>query len=151
MAVNEALITPRLLDALYTEAMILSDEARSYFESGRFSEQCPDSAALSVAFSCESLKVTTRVMHCIAWLLNQRALHSERLSDGEIWNISRDLGEAADSDHAIVDRFPQEARNIIYASEEFFIRLQRLEMRLTAQEAAEPPVHDMFRRLQMTF
>ncbi|HEY9090838.1 DUF1465 family protein [Parasphingorhabdus sp.] len=151
MAVNEALITPRLLDALYTEAMILSDEARSYFESGRFSEQCADSAALSVAFSCESLKVTTRVMHCIAWLLNQRALHSDGLSDGQIWNISRSLGEAADSDHRIVDRFPQEARNIIYASEELFLRLQRLESRLVDQEASEPPVHGMFRRLQMTF
>ena len=32
----EARITPRLLDALYTEAMLLADEARAYFdEAGR--------------------------------------------------------------------------------------------------------------------
>lgn len=151
MAVNEALITPRLLDALYTEAMLLSDEARSYFESGRFNEECLNNAALPVAFSCESLKVTTRLMHCIAWLLNQRALQSEDLTDGEIWNINREMGDAAASDHKMVDRFPHEARNIIYASEELFRRVQRLSARLQYQAAPEPPVHDMFRRLQMTF
>ena len=32
----EARITPRLIDSLYTEAMILADEARAYFdEAGR--------------------------------------------------------------------------------------------------------------------
>lgn len=151
MAVTQTLLTPRLLDALYTEAMILSDEARSYFESGRFSEECLNNPALPVAFSCESLKVTTRLMHSIAWLLNQRALHSEDLTDGEIWNMNRDMGEAAASNQAMVDLFPQEARNIVYASEELFRRLQRLSARLRQRQAPEPPVHDMFRRLQMTF
>ncbi|WP_108810938.1 DUF1465 family protein [Sphingorhabdus sp. Alg231-15] len=151
MVETEALITPKLLDALYTEAMVLADEARSYFESGRFSEQCQDEATLSVSFSCESLKVTTRLMHCIAWLLNQRALHGEDLTDGEAWHHSRELGYAAASDGPMVELFPEEARQIIDASEELFQRLQRLSARLEYQEVVEPPVHDMFRRLQSSF
>jgi regulator of CtrA degradation len=71
-------LTPKLVDALYTEAMILADEARSYFDrdplSGGFAPE------VSVAFSCESLKVTTRLMHSIAWLLNQKALRAGELS-----------------------------------------------------------------------
>lgn len=151
MADSEALITPKLLDALYTEAMVLADEARSYFESGRFNDQCRDEAALSVAFSCESLKVTTRLMHCIAWLLNQRALHGDDLMEGEAWNLERELGYAAASDGPVVALFPEEAQQIINASEELFYRLQRLSDMLEYQEMIEPPVHDMFRRLQSSF
>ncbi|MEH6757884.1 MAG: DUF1465 family protein [Parasphingorhabdus sp.] len=151
MADNETLMTPKLLDALYTESMVLADEARSYFESGRFNDECQNEATLSVAFSCESLKVTTRLMHCIAWLLNQKALHSEELTDGEAWNHDRELGYAATSDDSMVKLFPEEARQIIYASEELFLRLERLSDRLEYLEISEPPVHNMFRRLQSSF
>lgn len=151
MADSEALITPKLLDALYTESMVLADEARSYFESGRFNDECQDDATLPVAFSCESLKVTTRLMHCIAWLLNQKALHGDELTDGQAWNHDRELGYAAASDGPVVELFPIEAQQIINASEELFQRLQRLSARMEYQEAKEPPVHDMFRRLQSSF
>lgn len=151
MAETEALLTPKLLDALYTESMVLADEARSYFESGRFSEQSEGDASLSVGFSCESLKVTTRLMHCIAWLLNQRALHSDEITEGEAWNHSRELGYAAASDGSLVQFFPEEARQIITASEELFERLQRLSARMELQETEEPPVHFMFRRLESSF
>ena len=32
-----------------------------------------------VGFACESLKVTTRIMHIVAWLLTQRAVESGEL------------------------------------------------------------------------
>jgi regulator of CtrA degradation len=148
MANREALLTLKLIDALYTEAMVLADEARSYFESGRFGEEADPDNMLAVSFSCESLKVTTRLMHCIAWLLNQKALHSDELTEGEIWNHDRALGCAPDTDQLMVDRFPQEARQIVMASEELF---QRLSARLEQEMAAESAVQDMFRRLQSAF
>lgn len=151
MTDSQALITPKLLDALYTEAMVLADEARSYFESGRFHNENIDNTALSVSFSCESLKVTTRLMHSIAWLLNQKALHSGELSEGEAWNHDRSLGYAAASDGPMVEMFPEEARQIVLASEELFQRLQRLSARLERQAEAESAVHDMFKRLQNSF
>ena len=151
MADRESLLTRKLLDALYTEAMVLADEARSYFESGRFNEDSSHDSNLAVSFSCESLKVTTRLMHCIAWLLNQKALHSGELSEGEAWNQDRALGYAPATDQPMVDRFPPEARQIIMASEELFQRLQRLSARLQQELEAESAVQDMFRRLHSTF
>ncbi len=148
---RESLLTPRLIEALYTEAMVLADEARSYFESGRFHEQSNPDDRLAVSFSCESLKVTTRLMHCIAWLLNQKALHSGELSAGEAWNRDRMLGRAPDTDHSMVERFPVEARQIILASEELFQRLNRLSTNLAGTAEAESAVQDMFRRLKSTF
>ena len=122
MEIRESLLTPKLIDALYTEAMVLADEARSYFESGRFHEESDLDNRLAVSFSCESLKVTTRLMHCIAWLLNQKALHSGELSAGEAWNHDRVLGAGPDSDQSMIALFPAEAGQIIRASEELFQR-----------------------------
>lgn len=151
MAHGESLLTRKLLDALYTEAMLLADEARSYFESGRFKEDSGHDINLAVAFSCESLKVTTRLMHCIAWLLNQKALYSGELTEGEAWNHDRALGYAPATDHLMVDRFPEDAGQIIMASEELFQRLQRLSARLQADREDKSAVQDMFRRLQGAF
>ena len=87
MAESEALMTPKLLDALYTEAMVLADEARSYFESGRFHDEC-DADACSLGFVF--LRVTQShnppdALHCMA-VLNQKALYSGELTEGEAWN-----------------------------------------------------------------
>ena len=151
MAESEATMTPKLLDALYTEAMVLADEARSYFESGRFAEEAVPDTAISVSFSCESLKVTTRLMHCIAWLLNQKALYAGEMTEGEVWQHDRALGYAAASDAPMVRQFPEEAQQIIFASEELFMRLQRLSARLEQQAEERSAVHDMFERLQNSF
>lgn len=151
MAIVESLLTPKLIDALYTEAMILADEARSYFESGRFDEESHGDSSLSVSFSCESLKVTTRLMHCIAWLLNQKALHGDDLSEGEAWNHDRELGYAAASDGPMVELFPEDAQRIINASEDLFQRLQRMSARLEQQMDEHPVVHDMLARLENSF
>ena len=62
-------ITSRLIDSLYTEAMILADEARSYFDDAGREERSALEPFARVGFACESLKVTTRVMHIVAWLL----------------------------------------------------------------------------------
>ena len=64
-------ITSRLINSLYTEAMLLADEARSYFDdAGRDERQTLEPFA-RVGFACKSLKVTTRIMHIVAWLLTQ--------------------------------------------------------------------------------
>ena len=68
------MLAKRLIDGLYTEAMLLADEVRAYFDDvGRDARDLLDPIE-RVLFSCESLKVTTRLMHVIAWLLTQRAV-----------------------------------------------------------------------------
>ena len=65
-------ITPKLIDSLYIEAMTLADEARSYFDRDGAVERSKLDPVARVAFSCESLKVTTRLMHVVSWLLVDR-------------------------------------------------------------------------------
>ena len=131
-------LTPKLLDSLYTEAMLLADEARSYFDRDQMCNNL--SPEISVAFSCESLKVTTRLMHSIAWLLNQKALRAGELSLSEAVSDARDLGYAPSSDTYQVERFPDEARTLIAASEDLYYRLQRFngKMRTVVTDVPEP-------------
>src|SRR6476661_1642656 len=97
-------ITSRLIDSLYTEAMLLADEARSYFDEAGREERATLEPFARVGFACESLKVTTRIMHIVAWLLTQRAVESGEINMIEGRRPERRLGSAQDSDPAIVEQ-----------------------------------------------
>lgn len=142
-------LTPKLLDSLYTEAMLLADEARSYFDRDQLSGNL--SPEISVAFSCESLKVTTRLMHSIAWLLNQKALRAGELSQFDADSDARDLGYAPASDGYQVERFPQEAQSLIAASEDLYFRLQRFNGKMRDQKVAIPEPLAMMERIRASF
>lgn len=145
-------LTPRLLDALYMEAMVLADEARAYFDRGRRPENLP--VNISVAFSCESLKVTTRLMHSIAWLLHQKAVRAGEISAGSGDEILFQLGYAPASDDLQISEFPQEAQALIFASEDLYFRLSRISNALIsrAQRFAPPPAqHQMMEQLRQAF
>jgi regulator of CtrA degradation len=142
-------LTPKLLDSLYTEAMLLADEARSYFDRDQLSGNL--SPEISVAFSCESLKVTTRLMHSIAWLLNQKALRAGELSQFDADSDARDLGYAPASDGYQVERFPQEAQSLIASSEDLYFRLQRFNGRMRDQKVAMPEPLAMMERIRASF
>lgn len=139
-------ITPKLVDGLYTEAMVLADEARSYFDSTRAREISP--AEVAVAFSCESLKVTTRLMHVIAWLLNQKALRAGELGAAD---AVEELGYAPATDTYWVDDLPEEARSLILASEDLYYRVQRVSQSVVSEAEAVPEPLAMIERLRAAF
>jgi regulator of CtrA degradation len=123
----QARFTPRLIDAFYTEAMVLADEARSYFdEAARESRDTLDPFA-RVGFACESLKVTTRIMHIVAWLLTQRAIESGEIPQRDGRRPDRRLGNAQDCDTELVARLPIAAQRLINASSDLYARVRRLD------------------------
>ncbi len=117
----------RLVDALYVEAMVLADEARSYFdEAGRGEREALDPRT-RVGFSCESMKVTTRLMHVIAWLLTQRAVQAGELRASDALDPDRRLGDAPVTDVGLLDLLPPRARRLIEASTDLYRRVARLD------------------------
>ncbi len=66
MQIRHFHLTPKVIEGLYTEAMVLADEARSYFDSERARQVSP--VEVSVAFSCEILKGyhPPDACHCLA-------------------------------------------------------------------------------------
>src|SRR6185369_14143991 len=123
----QARITSRLIDSLYTEAMLLADEARSYFDDAGRDERSTLVPFARVGFACESLKVTTRIMHIVAWLLTQRAIESGEIPTRDGRRPDRRLGHAQDSDPAVVDQLPDGARRLINASTDLYARVKRID------------------------
>lgn len=149
MQVAQYQITPKLIDGLYTEAMLLADEARSYFDSDRARQISP--ADVAVAFSCESLKVTTRLMHVIAWLLNQKAINAGEIHASDIMRELDELGYAPATDDWMVQRMPETARSLIMASEDLYYRVQRMSSHIGLEQDNPPEPLRMIEQLRQAF
>jgi len=141
-------ITSRLIDSLYTEAMLLADEARSYFDDAGRDERASLHPFARVGFACESLKVTTRIMHIVAWLLTQRAIESGEIPMVEGRRAERRLGNAQDSDPAVVVQLPEAAQRLISASTDLYARVKRIDEGHMEAEVPQSPARALMGRLE---
>lgn len=145
------MIAKRLIDGLYVEAMVLADEVRAYFDDRSRVTRDGLTPMDRVLFSCESLKVTTRLMHVIAWLLTQRAVEVGELSPEGARDPARCLGGMVLSDEAAIARLPEAARAYVEASVELHRRAARLEARLDDGVPPPSPVRQLHNRLARAF
>ena len=146
--------TAKLIESLYVEAMVLADEVRSYFELSAQQQGLDTHDEVRIDMSCESLRVTTRLMHSIAWLLNQKAFFAGELSMTQLRGRSRSLGRCTSSDPFVVARLPGEAQMLVHETQHLLDRLVRLETSLEAERlgfieerAMRPAVLQMQARL----
>ena len=144
----QARITPRLIDSLYTEAMLLADEARAYFDETGRDERGMLEPFARVGFACESLKVTTRIMHIVAWLLTQRAVESGEIAERDGRRPERRLGHASDSDPLVLDQLPPAAKRLVTASADLYSRVSRLDEGQLADEPVQSPARALMGRLE---
>ncbi|MET0377084.1 MAG: DUF1465 family protein [Rhizorhabdus sp.] len=141
----------RLIDALYSEAMVLADEARTYFdEAGRVEREALD-PLIRVSFSCESLKVTTRLMHVIAWLLTQRAVQAGELRPHDALDPARRLGDAPITDAALLAMLPTRARDMIGSSTDLHRRVALMDEALDMPDVMASPARSMQNRIANAF
>ncbi len=119
IATAEPTLTRTVIDSLHVEAMVLADEARFYFDGEGQIERSRLTPVQRVLFSCESLKVTTRLMHSVAWLIARRSADDGRTPPR--------LGNADGSLIDVIAALPFDAQHIIEASEELYDRIARLD------------------------
>lgn len=145
------MLARRLIDGLYLETMVLADEARGYFDqAGRVARDALDPID-RVVFSCESLKVTTRLMHVIAWLLTQRAIDAGEMTAEAGTHPSRRLGAPVDSDHEAIAKIPADAQSLVAASIDLYRRVERLDHSLEMREPIGSPARSLLSKLERAF
>jgi regulator of CtrA degradation len=142
---HESRMQRRLIDSLYVEAMLLADEARAYFDAAGRAEREALDPFVRVTYSCESLKVTTRLMHIIAWLLTQRAVLAGELRARDALDPSRRLGAAPVTDVPVLATLPDRAQALIAASTDLHRRIERMDV---AQEQPADTVLSPARSIQ---
>jgi regulator of CtrA degradation len=129
-------INPRIIEGLYCEALVLSDEVRAAFAlSGRLEQSSDDEA--TVALSCEALRTTTRMMHSVAWLLNHRAYFAGELSEFQLRRHGK-LTEFPEADPRRLSLIDAQTRELIQATERFHARLKRLDNGWRERDASAP-------------
>ncbi|MFA7595332.1 MAG: DUF1465 family protein [Novosphingobium sp.] len=121
-------INPHIIETLYSEAMVLADNVRDAFDmSGRISRLAEDEDLARIALSCEALRATTRMMHTIAWLLNQRAYFNGELSEFQLrrhGRLPRDKAAIDAENYALLD---PALRELIGRTQRFHARIARLD------------------------
>jgi regulator of CtrA degradation len=123
-----ASINPHIVEGLYCEALVLADEIRAAFALDRRTDPPgQDEDLVRIALSCEGLRTTTRIMHALAWLLNQRSYFMGELSEFQLrrhGKLSRDL-KVPDPDNMAL--LSPAIRNLVAETERFYQRLIRLD------------------------
>lgn len=141
----------KLIDGLYVEAMSLAEAARGYFDGMGRDERNGLDPIMRVVFSCESLKVTTRLMHVIAWILTQRAVEAGEMDWAEARQPVRRLGASPDTDDAQLAALPEPARWLTRASLDLHRRVERLDAMADDGGPATSPVRALQARLGRAF
>lgn len=153
-------INPRIVEALYTEVLLLADEARAQFDALRRSARpshglsairpvAPHAAVPvpdDVEVTCEALRTTTRVMHCLAWLLNHRAWFAGQISAVQLRRHGRLVSHFPASDPHIVAGLPDDLARLVHQSERLYARIQRLEQAWRDSRATTPGAIDRLRK-----
>lgn len=132
-----ATINPRIIEALYCEALVLSDEVRNAFTlSGRLERTRQDEDLTRVALSSEGLRTTTRMMHAIAWLLNHRAYFMGEISEFQLQRYGRLSPDMQRTDPKETALLEPHILELSETTRRFYDRLLRLDQswRLTTPE-----------------
>lgn len=123
-------IDQQIIDGLYIEAVVLADEARAYFDFQARTNRTELDGNERLDFACESLKISTRIMHSIAWLLVQRAVLCGELPESARLEDKYQLGSAQHTDPLIRAKLSPEMEGLILISEDLYNRVARLEAQL---------------------
>lgn len=121
-------INPRIVEALYCEALVLSDEVRTAFAvTGRLEPVGPDHDRAHIAMSSEGLRTTTRMMHCLAWLLNHRAFFMGEINHTQLRRHGRLPVDTRRGDPEELALLKPEVAELVARGQNFYDRLLRLE------------------------
>ncbi|MEO7247806.1 MAG: DUF1465 family protein, partial [Novosphingobium sp.] len=137
-------INPHIVESLYGEGLVLSDEVRAAFDLSDPPYPGHEDRA-RVALSCEALRTTTRMMHALAWLLNHRAYFRGEISDFQLRRYGRLQTGASVADPARLAMLSPEVNQLIATTERFYARLMRLDAAWREAEDQLPPAIDRLR------
>lgn len=139
-------INPHIVEALYCEALALSDEVRGAFTlSGKPERAFADEDLARVAMSSEGLRTTTRMMHAIAWLLNHRAFLMGEITEFQLRRHGRLSPEMRHSNPEQVARLDPQIAELVATTHRFYKRLLRLDRSWRPSEPAEPSTVERLR------
>ena len=136
-----------IIESLYSEALLLADEVRAAFAMGIGDQAAGTNDLLRLALSSEGLKATTRMMHVLAWLLNQRAYFSGELSERQV-KLHGKLPADRTADPRALAALEPETCELIAETERMHQRISRLDEAWRSGFETPSPARAIHNRLQ---
>jgi regulator of CtrA degradation len=142
-------LNPLIVEALYREALLLAEEARTAFDTPVHLGLVSDSEDRKrIALSCEALRTTTRTLHAIGWLLNQRAYLAGELSEFQLRRRGALPPAQPDGDPEQLALLPPPVLELSERTRRFYARIERLDRAWRRHYAMQPAaVHRLRERL----
>lgn len=141
-------INHRIVEGLYCEALVLSDEVRHAFalHEARGGEAAGsavrarevESECMRSAFSSEGLRTTTRMMQAVAWLRNHRAHFLGEISAFQLKRYGRLSPDVRPPDPAQMALLPPDMQELVTSTIRFYDRLLRLDRSWRRTETNAP-------------
>jgi regulator of CtrA degradation len=135
-----------IIESLYTEALVLADEVRAVFALAQDASAANISDRIKLAMSAEGLKTTTRMMHVLAWLLNQRAHYSGEMSQENLRKHGRLPADRSPREEDL-ELLEPATRELIMETVHLHRRIARLDMAWSEGFETRPDVHLMQEKL----
>lgn len=145
--INHIGSAPRVapFDGTYREVMDLLEQARALASTPRMLGSVPirsvgpgvdPEAMIRLEASCEALRVTSRLTHCLAWVLVHKAIHNGELSPDSAFEPENRLSGgpvclAVGGERNT--RLPRALRGLLAESRTLYVRLARLDARMSAE------------------
>ena len=137
-------INPRIIESLYSEALVLSDEVRAAFCLTVLDHRDTEDTG-RIALSCEALRTTTRMMHGLAWLLNHRAYFRDEISEFQLLRHGKLQTDFPTADQDRLALLTPAVCALIDSTERFYARLLRLDTGWRSRDSALPPAIERLR------
>ncbi len=150
---KHATISPSIIEALYEDAILLAEEARDSFALVESATSTGDTESeRAVATSCEALRTTTRMMHAIAWLLNQKAYFADEISAEQLRQHGHLPPAQPVPDAVQMALLPRFIADLVDRSIGLYSRVERLDRAWRRSYEPQPAaVHDLRERLGYAF
>lgn len=136
----------------YGETLALAKRAQAWFAGRGSAARAAMSEAEQTAYAAETLRLSSRILHVMAWTMNRRAVAAGEISEEEAQEPQRRLGGRTvclGEPAAPVALLPEPVREMYEESGRLYRRALRLQDMLDAGAPGRgaAPVHALWRRL----
>jgi len=123
-------ISLELFDRLFDDTIKLIERTIAYLERESPSDREPLSVGAKLVFATESMRLTSQLMQCMAWLLARKALRRGEISEFEAASPTYRLGtNSACSAESLAgtETLPRRFRDLLAEGRSSYLRIARLD------------------------
>lgn len=145
-SIGAAVVKPIMVDQLYNQAIAMADESRTYFAQHSKTDRHELGAIDRVLYTAESLRISTRLMHVISWVMIRKAVANGEITAEEALSSRHQLDDlelCRGSDPRDLRRMPRAVVILSHQSLTIYQRALRLQDQLLRRaenaEASDAP------------